>query len=105
MRSFERSAKDFAGLSGKSQTSRRTLERKSTDSVNWNMRRLDRAKPELRQTQKNDKGVLEPKGAAAAPSMAFASRSSEGARLLHEIIGELEANLANQQQGTRRGSG
>jgi hypothetical protein len=27
------------------------------------------------------------------------------ARLLHEIIGELEANLANQQQGTRRGSG
>jgi hypothetical protein len=27
------------------------------------------------------------------------------ARLLHEIVEELEADLANQQQGTRRGSG
>jgi hypothetical protein len=59
MRSFERSAKDFAGLSGKSQTSRRTLEGKSTDSVNyWNVGRLERANPELRQTQKTNKAVL-----------------------------------------------
>lgn len=27
------------------------------------------------------------------------------ARLLHDIVEELEADLANQQQGTRRGSG
>jgi len=36
VRSFERLAKHFAGLSGKSQTYRRTLEGKSIDFANWN---------------------------------------------------------------------
>ena len=69
LRSFRRSAKDFAGLSEKSQTSRRTLEGKSTNSENWNVGRLDRANRELRRTQKNNNGSVgrDPIGATAAP--------------------------------------
>ena len=38
-------------------------------NVNWNVARLERADPELRQTQKNNKGSVgrDPRGPAAAP--------------------------------------